>query len=65
MYCIIIMYCTYITQIFVIFYKCYAIIVTESEIILDAMREWEDKTCVRFRRRNKETSYLHFFKGFG
>jgi hypothetical protein len=38
---------------------------TEIEIIMDAMREWEDKTCIRFKSRTTEDSYIHFFKGFG
>lgn len=29
------------------------------------MREWENRTCIRFKERENETSYIHFFKGTG
>ncbi|RMX55571.1 hypothetical protein pdam_00001722, partial [Pocillopora damicornis] len=34
-------------------------------VIQSAMREWEQKTYVRFKKRTTETAYVSFFKGSG
>ncbi|XP_078371348.1 meprin A subunit beta-like [Oculina patagonica] len=33
--------------------------------IRSAMNEWEQKTCVRFKRRTTESAYVSFFRGSG
>ena len=33
----------------------------EKEVILDGMRHWENKTCIRFRqKRAQDSSYIFF-----
>ncbi|KAJ7385144.1 Meprin A subunit beta [Desmophyllum pertusum] len=34
-------------------------------VIQSAMREWEQKTCVRFKKRTTEKAYVSFFRGSG
>jgi len=34
-------------------------------VIRSAMREWEQKTCVRFKKRTTEKDYVSFYKGSG
>ncbi|EDO37771.1 predicted protein [Nematostella vectensis] len=34
-------------------------------VIASAMREWESKTCIRFKRRQNEMNYVYFYKGKG
>ena len=36
-----------------------------TQAIKAAMREWESKTCIRFKRRTSERNYLEFFKNNG
>ena len=40
-------------------------IVTEREKILDAMRHWEENTCIRFHPIPNMRSGVLFFKGSG
>jgi hypothetical protein len=35
----------------------------DREVILDAMRHWEDKTCIRFKKRTYEFYYVIFAHG--
>ena len=36
---------------------------SQKEIILDGMRHWEDKTCIRFTQRSREYSYIYIASG--
>ncbi len=34
-------------------------------VIDSAMREWSEKTCIRFVRRTNQAAYAEFFRGGG
>eukprot|EP00795_Rhopilema_esculentum_P003261 gene3261-1588_t len=34
-----------------------------EKVILSAMKEWEEKTCIRFKPRTDERDYIEFFDG--
>lgn len=36
-----------------------------ESVIQAAFNEWEQKTCIRFRKRTTERNYVEFFKGSG
>ena len=36
-----------------------------EKAILSAMKEWEQKTCIRFKPRTNEKDYIEFFAGSG
>ena len=36
----------------------------EKQIILDGMRHWEDKTCIRFKQKQaQDFNFIHFYPG--
>ena len=37
----------------------------EKMVVVDAMRHWEEHTCIRFHRRTNQQSYINFFQGSG
>ena len=36
-----------------------------KSVILSAMKEWEQSSCLKFVRRTTEVNYIAFFKGNG
>ena len=38
---------------------------TARRVIESAMKEWSDKTCIKFVRRTNQAGYAEFFKGGG
>ena len=38
---------------------------TAAAVILSAMKEWEESSCLKFARRKSEKNYIEFFKGSG
>ena len=36
-----------------------------KSVILSAMKEWEQSSCLKFVRRTTEENYIAFFKGNG
>lgn len=49
---------------------CFIIVVsdenpTAQSVILSAMQEWEQSSCLKFVRRTTERNYIEFFKGGG
>ena len=36
---------------------------SQKETIRDGMRNWEDKTCIRFKKRTTESQYVTFRHG--
>ena len=37
----------------------------EKVKVIEAMRHWEENTCIRFHDRTNQTSYINFFQGSG
>ena len=33
--------------------------------LMQAFREWEERSCLKFKRRNAEVDYINFFKESG
>jgi len=33
--------------------------------MMKAFREWEERSCLKFKRRENETDYINFFKESG
>ena len=39
--------------------------VSEARLIYEAMKNWEDHTCIRFKKRTNEVIYINYFPGSG
>ena len=51
-------------QIFIFFYDIERI--PEATLgMMKAFREWEERSCLKFKRRDNETDYINFFKESG
>ena len=37
----------------------------EETLVVDAMRHWEEHTCIRFHQRTNQFTYINFFQGSG